>query len=65
MLKKGILANNSVYVSIAHDKKQILDRYFCALEEVFAKIRLIERKNLNMSSFLDTIEPIKDFKRLN
>ena len=65
MLKKGILANNSVYVSIAHDKKQILDRYFCALEEVFAKIRLIERKKLNMSSFLDTIEPIKDFKRLN
>ena len=55
MLKKGILANNSVYVSIAHDKKQILDRYFCALEEVFAKIRLIERKKLNMSSFLDTI----------
>ena len=45
MLKKGILANNSVYVSIAHDKKQILDRYFCALEEVFAKIRYLERKN--------------------
>jgi hypothetical protein len=65
MLKRGILANNSVYVSVAHDKKQILDKYFCALEEVFGNIRSIEQKKLNISSFLDTIEPIKDFKRLN
>lgn len=65
MLKRGILANNSVYVSVAHNKKQILDKYFCALEEVFGNIRSIEQKKLNISSFLDTIEPIKDFKRLN
>ena len=62
MLKKGILANNSVYVSIAHDKKQILDRYFCALEEVFAKIRLIERKKLNMSSFWTQLSLLRILK---
>jgi glutamate-1-semialdehyde 2,1-aminomutase len=43
MLKKGFLASNIIYVSLAH-KNKILEKYFSELEKVFFKISKI--KNL-------------------
>ncbi len=38
MLKKGFLATNVIYVSIAHNKK-ILKKYFKELDIIFEKIK--------------------------
>lgn len=63
MLKKGILAANSIYISIAHTQ-EIIDNYFFELEKIFARI----------SEFEDGRDVIKEldgpvchggFKRLN
>lgn len=63
MLKKGILAANSVYVCIAHTQDMV-DRYFEALEPLFALIRECEDGR--------PVEPLLEgpvchagFKRLN
>ena len=34
MLKKGFLATDSIYVSISHDNKKLLERYFYELDNV-------------------------------
>jgi len=41
MLEKGFLASNSTYTCIAHTP-EIIDRYFKALDPIFATIRLCE-----------------------
>ena len=63
MLEKGFLAGNSIYVCTEHTP-DIIDRYFKALEAVFAKIREFE-------TVKDVMQELKGpvchsgFKRLN
>ena len=57
MLKKGYLASNIIYVSIAHTNK-ILNKYFVELDKIFYKIKM--NKNL-----LDNKVAHSEFKRLN
>ncbi|WP_071454478.1 aminotransferase class III-fold pyridoxal phosphate-dependent enzyme [Gloeomargarita lithophora] len=63
MLKKGFLAGNSIYVCIDH-QDSLLEQYFTALDEVFAKIYQCEQ-GLNVYSLLE--QPIchAGFQRLN
>ena len=60
MLKRNILANNMVYVSIAH-KKQILDNYIHELDKVFSKISKIK----NIKSQIKVKQAHTEIKRLN
>tara|TARA_Y100000768_G_C23990707_1_gene692516 strand:- start:692 stop:1996 length:1305 start_codon:yes stop_codon:yes gene_type:complete len=63
MLKKGILATNSVYVSMGHKKKYI-DKYFIELDKLFKDIKLFE----NGKNVYDKLEgPVSQtgFERLN
>jgi len=39
MLKKGFIANDSIYVSLAHSEK-LIKKYIFAISKVFAKIRI-------------------------
>jgi len=63
MLKKGILAANSVYVCIEH-KQHIVDQYFEALEPILSMIKECEQGR-SVDDLLDG--PISDsgFKRLD
>lgn len=63
MLKKGILAANAVYVSVAH-KDVHIDRYFYELEKIFKKIKTFEE---GMDVFSELEGPVchSSFKRLN
>lgn len=63
MLKKGYLASNSFYASIAHTD-EILEKYIYDLNDVFALINKCEQgyKNKNL---LDGPEAHSGFKRLN
>jgi glutamate-1-semialdehyde 2,1-aminomutase len=63
MLKKGFLASNSIYTSIAHNKK-ILKIYYQELDNVFKKIKEIENSN-NIKKYLTIKESTKSFARLN
>ena len=47
--KKGILAANSVYVSIAH-KQEYIDDYFAVLEPIFETIALCEADKKNIET---------------
>ena len=64
MLKKRILANNSIYVSIKHNEKN-LNKYFNILDKIFKKIKYFEKNNIEISSFLNTRTSQTNFKRLN
>lgn len=63
MLKNGILAASSVYVSVVHQEEQIAD-YFNCLEEIFKKIS--EVKNSDQKMFpLEVPTCHSGFRRLN
>ncbi len=64
MLKKGYLAANIMYVSIAHNK-DVLNNYFSEYEEVFKKISKIIREEKNIEDYLDSSVCHSGFKRLN
>jgi hypothetical protein len=51
-LKRDILANNSIYLSICHTKK-IVDKYFYHLNDIFSKISKIRKNRQNIKSFLE------------
>jgi len=64
MLKKGILAANSIYVSTEHTRK-IVDNYLDELSSIFKLIGLIENDKVNIDDCLDSREAFRGFKRLN
>ena len=64
MLKKGFLASNGVYLSIAHNEK-IFSKYLDHLDEIFYKISECEKGNLNILDILKHPVSHKFFKRLN
>ena len=63
MLKKGILASNAIYVSVAHTQEHI-DRYFAELEPLFKDIKSFE-EGRNVYDLLEGPVSHGDFKRLN
>ncbi len=64
MLAKGILAGNSVYVCTEHTP-EVIDRYFNALDPIFATIRKCEDGKLDVMSLLKGPVAHSGFKRLN
>ena len=64
MLKKGYLAGNAFFVSIAHEKK-ILIKYLENLDQIFYKISKFENKEKNIDEFIDGEICHSGFKRLN
>ncbi len=64
MLKKGFLASNSVYVSMAHTEP-ILKKYFGELEGVFQIIADCEKGGKDVSELLEGPVCHAGFKRLN
>ncbi len=64
MLKKRILASNTIYVSTAHTKS-IVDKYLFELDKIFSMISKCENYNEDIAKYL--ISPIAetDFARLN
>jgi glutamate-1-semialdehyde 2,1-aminomutase len=62
MLKKNILATNTVYLSIFHDDK-ILKKYFNVLENIFYNISRIENNIENIKLETPIIQP--GFNRIN
>lgn len=64
MLKRGFLASNSVYVSMAHTDP-ILKQYFEQLEDVFEVIADCEKGNRDIGNLLDGPVCHGGFKRLN
>ncbi len=63
MLKKGYLASNSIYVCIDHTD-EILDKYFCQLDEIFKIIKKCE-EGLDVNTLLDGEICHGGFSRLN
>jgi glutamate-1-semialdehyde 2,1-aminomutase len=63
MLKKNILASNTVYMSIAHTT-DIMELYFHHLEPIFKRISEFEDKK-NVNDYLETKVCSSGFKRLN
>ena len=61
-LKKGILASNTIYCCIYHDK--YLKTYLKTLDKIFFKISEFE-KNLSVSDFLKFPVSSVGFDRLN
>ena len=64
MLKKNILATNSIYISTKHNSNN-LKKYFKNLDYIFKKINLFEKNKLNVDVFLNTRISQSNFKRLN
>jgi glutamate-1-semialdehyde 2,1-aminomutase len=64
MLKKGILAANSVYVSTAHSD-EVIDKYFESLESIFSMLAEFEGGNLDVDEYLEGPVCHGGFKRLN
>ena len=64
MLKKGYLAGNAFFVSIAHEKN-ILIKYLENLDQIFYKISKFENKDKNIDEFIDGEVCHSGFKRLN
>ena len=52
MLKKKFLASNVIYCSVVHDKN-IMNRYFEILDDIFSKISNFERNSVNYKKFLE------------
>ena len=63
MLKSGFIINNSVYLSISHNKK-ILKKFFKVLNIIFKKIKILKNEK-NILKQLDGRVSVKGFKRLN
>jgi hypothetical protein len=53
MLKKKILASNTIYCCISH-KEKILEKYFDILNNIFYKISKIERDEKTIQDYLKT-----------
>lgn len=64
MLKRGILASNSVYVSTCHDES-VIDDYKKQLDPIFSLIADCEHGDLEVSQLLDGELAHTGFKRLN
>ena len=62
MLKKNFLASNSIYVSIAH-KKNILQKYYKSLDQVFYKISKNDQKKIKNNIKGDLVHT--EINRLN
>ena len=63
MLKKGFLASNILYTSLAH-KEKILKKYFKELDIIFEKIRKFENGE-NIYNYLRVKPSTQNFSRLN
>ncbi len=63
MLKKGFLAGNSIYVSVAHTDK-ILEGYFEVLSDIFSLVKECE-DGRDIFNLLDSPVCHEGFKRLN
>ena len=64
MLKKNILATNSIYVSMAHNKS-ILKKYFYNLDKLLKIIAKCEKGKDDIYKYLETDVCETDFARLN
>jgi len=64
MLKKNILANNTIYISTEHNDK-VLKKYFLEFEKVIKKIHLIENQKKKIERFLETKQASLGLKRIN
>ena len=64
MLKKGILAANSIYVCLKHNE-EVLNIYFDELEKIFGMISLCEQDKLDIDDLIIGEVCHADFKRLN
>ena len=64
MLKKGYLAGNSVYVTLAHTP-ELIDAYFDALAPVWQQIAECETKGTDPTSLLEGPVAHSGFSRLN
>jgi glutamate-1-semialdehyde aminotransferase/spore coat polysaccharide biosynthesis protein SpsF (cytidylyltransferase family) len=64
MLSKGILATNTVYVSLAHNKS-IIKKYFIELDKIFAIISKCENHKEDIFKYLIVPVAETDFTRLN
>ncbi|MBI5447821.1 MAG: aminotransferase class III-fold pyridoxal phosphate-dependent enzyme [Gammaproteobacteria bacterium] len=64
MMKKGILATNSVYVCIDH-APSIVEQYFAELEPIFSLIKACETGDLLIDNLLEGPVCHEGFKRLN
>ena len=64
MLKKNILASNSIYVSIAH-KQKFLDRYYNEFNNILEIIKKCEEGIINPEDLLESPICHSGFKRLN
>ena len=63
MLKKGFLANTTIYVSTAHTKN-VLKKYFIELDNIFSILNKIEKKIIPKNKYKIKL-PVSDFKRFN
>ena len=64
MLKKNILAANSIYVSIAH-KKKFLEKYYNELNDILKIIKKCEEGCMNAHDLLEGPVCHSGFKRIN
>jgi glutamate-1-semialdehyde aminotransferase/spore coat polysaccharide biosynthesis protein SpsF (cytidylyltransferase family) len=64
MLKMNILANDTIYVSISHSKKN-LKSYFQNLEKIFSIISKCENDNDDIFRYFDSKLARTTFRRLN
>ena len=64
MLKRGILASNSIYSTISHTEGDFSE-YFENLEEVMMQLRILLLKDSNLKGSLDGAVCHSGFKRLN
>ena len=64
MLKKNILAANSIFVCVEH-KERYLNRYFEELNKILKIIKLCEEDKIDPQSLLDGPICHSGFKRLN
>lgn len=64
MLERSILAANTTYLSIYHNKK-LIDKYIEELSKIFKLIFLCEKKSAKINDVLNTPVCHTGFKRLN
>lgn len=64
MLKKGFLASNNFYASIAHTQS-LIEQYLDSLDPIFKNIKKCENGFLNIDSLLEGPVCHSGFKRLN
>ena len=64
MMEKNILASNTTYISINHNKK-LIDYYMKHLDKIFCTISLCEKNKENIDNLLNTPVCHTGFKRLN